>query len=78
LIAQPADGLIISELMNSRLGREGHMTESKVVMIMVDFKVRMETILKEMCKLLGHLHSESGMDLSQFPEVPGTIFMARF
>jgi len=51
-------------------------TKRELTMIMVDFEARMETVLKEMHKLLRHLDLESGMDLSKFLKVPGTMFMA--
>jgi len=48
LIAPPAKVVIRSELLNNQLIREGHVTRSKVVMNLVDFQARMETVLKEM------------------------------
>jgi hypothetical protein len=51
------------------LTEEGHLTESKVIWILVDFSSQMELTLKEMRQLLGRIDPDWVMDFSNFPEI---------
>ena len=68
LVASPTNVLIRSEMFNHQLIKDGHITESKVLTILVDFQAKMEVVLKEMCKLLGHLDPDKVLDIQNISE----------
>jgi hypothetical protein len=69
LVDKSADLVMKAALIQSRLTKEGHLTGSKVIQILVDFSSRMEITLKEMRQLLGRIDPDRVMDFSNFPEI---------
>lgn len=71
LLIQPAEATIRTNLYNAQLVSEGHITGSRVVMVMVlvDFQARMDAVLKEMRSLVERVDPDHAMDFSKFPEV---------
>ena len=48
---------------------EGHISGSKVVMVLVEFQARMDALLKEMKILVERVDPDWAMDFTQFPEM---------
>ncbi len=69
LVDKPTDMVMKVALVQNKLAKEGHLTGSKVIQILVDFSSRMESTLKEMQQLFGWIDPDRVMDFSSFPEI---------
>ena len=74
LLDQPAEVHVHAESFRNRLLREGHVSGSKIIKIMVDFSARMTHTLQEMRTLLEPPEPDRSLDFSTFPDVPSTLF----
>lgn len=52
LVAQPVDVVVKATLFDNQLISRGHVTTSKLLMILVDFQAWMKRVLKEMRQLV--------------------------
>jgi hypothetical protein len=69
-VDRPSELIIKASLVQNWLIKEGHLTGSKVVKILVDFSSWMEIVLKEMHQLLGCIDPNRVMDFAYFLEIP--------
>lgn len=73
LVEQLTDVVTRSTLFDARLLKEGHVTASKILVILVDFQAWMEAIVKEMRQLVRNLVPNRAMDFTNFPEIPAFL-----
>jgi hypothetical protein len=76
LVATPGEVVNRSTLFENELIRHGHITGSKIIIILTDFQDRMERVLREMRELVTRVNPDQAMDFSRFPEVPANLLLS--